>query len=383
MDGRGLARNDAEVTMPGPPTSQQIAALLSAALECSFYHAPEAPGLTIEELHEVADRLDLKTGEVNDALGEVTSFYAGRQKRLLPVRGAHLIHFQWFVQPESPEYRDIKAFDFIYQSWIDGARLSGKQNVRLDRATLVERGVRDGVSRKSMEVALAILTFCEVFSETGGVLKPQNFIGEIKLPSDNLRDNQRRAAIPVRHNTAKERAYPIVADILARRHDGRPPAAEPFDAFANMLEGLGYEPFRLWWQQLVAELKYCDPQTQATSTVVLSAAVVEGALSFVVKRARDRGQGTMGSRTFDDSPTRWRIEDLLSGATTGKEDAILDETTRRRADSLAKTRQRIHAGRLLQDYPGGPPDLRPEEARDGRHVAEAVVRRVVDWLGRT
>jgi len=40
----------------------------------------------------------------------------------------------------------------------------------------------------------------------------------------------------------------------------------------------------------------------------------------------------------------------------------------------------IHAGRMLSDYPAGPPDLRPDEARDAKATAELVVRAVLEWL---
>jgi hypothetical protein len=59
----------------------------------------------------------------------------------------------------------------------------------------------------------------------------------------------------------------------------------------------------------------------------------------------------------------------------GADTAILDIATRQRADGLIRTRQRVHAG-----LPGGPPDLRPEEARKAKATAELVVRRVLDWL---
>lgn len=60
----------------------------------------------------------------------------------------------------------------------------------------------------------------------------------------------------------------------------------------------------------------------------------------------------------------------------------MDPTIRSRADALIRTRQRIHAGRMLSDFPAGVPDLRPEEARDAKQTAELVVRSVLDWLER-
>ena len=45
-----------------------------------------------------------------------------------------------------------------------------------------------------------------------------------------------------------------------------------------------------------------------------------------------------------------------------------------------RARQRIHAGRMLEEHPRGVPDLRPDEARESVETATAVVRRILDWL---
>jgi len=71
---------------------------------------------------------------------------------------------------------------------------------------------------------------------------------------------------------------------------------------------------------------------------------------------------------------------LVKSASSGGPDAILDQGVRNRADALIRARQRIHAGRMLSDYPGGLPDLRPDEAREAVATAEAVVRCILDWL---
>ena len=82
-------------------------------------------------------------------------------------------------------------------------------------------------------------------------------------------------------------------------------------------------------------------------------------------------------------PRTWKIDDLVASAARGGDSAILDEPTRMRAVGLINARQRIHAGRMLSEFPtGSAPDLRPDEARDAKATAEQVVRRVLDWLER-
>jgi hypothetical protein len=133
---------------------------------------------------------------------------------------------------------------------------------------------------------------------------------------------------------------------------------------------------------MVAELGRADTSVSPVAVAVLSAALVEGALTFVVKHARELGLGVMASKTFDGEPRTWRIDDLVSSAAAGRDSAILDQPARLRADELVRVRQRIHAGRMLSEFPGGVPDLRPEEAREARSTAFLVVRRILDWLER-
>jgi hypothetical protein len=173
---------------------------------------------------------------------------------------------------------------------------------------------------------------------------------------------------------------PHVRDVIERRMDGRSKSAEPLGAFAEQLEKLGYGHFRLWWNQTVAELSRTDPTSSPLSALVLAAALVEGALTFVVKHAQGLGLSVFGSTDFTKNPKTWRIDDLVAGAARGGDAAILDFQTKNRADGLVQTRQRIHAGRMLSEFPQGIPDLRPEEARDAKAIAEQVVRRILDWL---
>jgi hypothetical protein len=101
-------------------------------------------------------------------------------------------------------------------------------------------------------------------------------------------------------------------------------------------------------------------------------------LTFIVKHARANGQ--FQSKEYEREPRSWKIEDLVASAASGGPTAVLDLQSKTRAETLIRTRQRIHAGRMLSDYPTGPPDLRPDEAREAKGAADQVVRAVLDWL---
>jgi hypothetical protein len=282
-----------------------------------------------------------------------------------------------FHTPQEPDYRNPQAFDFIFAQLRASARAYGARNARLERSVIVERAKADHLPGLDTEAAIAIMILAGVLQEQDSVLSFVHGRENYAAPSTQLEHAPR---IATQRHDARARAYPIVKDIIARRSDGRPKSAEPLDAFADELDKLGYGVFRLWWTQIVAEFRQASTQTSPVTATVLAATLVEGALAFVVKHAQALGLGVMGSKTFDESPSRWSIADLVSSASAGREAAILDGPLRQRADMLIRSRQRIHAGRMLSDFPDGPPDLRPEEARDAHTTAEQVVRRIIDWL---
>jgi hypothetical protein len=260
--------------------------------------------------------------------------------------------------------------------------LQGAQTARIERSVLVARAVHTKLRELDVEAAITIMLWDKhLVVDKGGTLRFAPGRELYPLASEQVAQvRASRAGQHIIQKPERAQAYPIVKDVIERRSDGRPKAAEALDAFADALEKLGYAPFRLWWKQTVAELRHAEPTLSPVAATVFAAALVEGALTFVVKHARGFGLGVLGSRSLDGDPRTWKIDDLVSSACAGQDAAILDGATRHRADELIKARQRIHAGRMLSDFPGGAPDLRPEEARAAKESAEVIVRRVLDWL---
>ena len=357
---------------------RDVISFLRASLECSFYLAPRECGLTAEEMYEAAKRADFQQGEIGDALPKVATQYFGRgPRRLLPDQHATAL---WGILsiPQNPEYRNIDAFDFVYAQLNANVRAMGAGGAQIERNVLVERAIAENIPRLDVEAAVSILVICGQLAEKDDQLRYPSAGERLPLPSEQRR--QMVAIGEARRNETRVRAHGIIKDIVARRSDGRLQHAEPLDAFVDALDRLGYRPFRLWWTQTVVELKLINPSSSPMSALVLAAALVEGALTFVVKHARKHDMAVFRSRDFAGEPRTWKIDDLVASAASGSDTAIFDGPTRQRAETLIRTRQRIHAGRMLSDFPDGVPDLRPEEARDAKAVAEQVVRRVLDWL---
>jgi len=358
--------------------TMELNKLVTTAIHCSVFLCPTDPGLTFEEIMEVGRRLGFEDGELTDAIrnaqrtDEVQQFIGKRY--LVPKPSPFWCEFHF---RDDPDFRNIEAFDFVRNQLQDIARKQGANKAQVEHSVLVERGISAGFKALDIEATITVMVLgehCEI-NDSMVRLVP----ARVSYPLASQQVNQSRDR-PARPNEMKRKLFPIVTDMITRRTDGRAVSAEPLDAFGEALNNLGFRQFRMWWIQTVAELRKLEPTMTPVSATVLAAALVEGALTFVVKHARSLNLSPFRSRDFDGDPRTWSINDLVKSAASGGDAAVFDAGTRQRAEDLIRTRQRIHAGRMLSEFPGGPPDLRPEEARDARRSAEAVVRRILDWL---
>jgi hypothetical protein len=144
---------------------------------------------------------------------------------------------------------------------------------------------------------------------------------------------------------------------------------------------LGQERFRLWWVQTREELNRVSAAQNPTAVLVLSAALAEAALAFIAPAAK--AAGFMKQIDLDD-PKSWKFGALIKGARHGDNaaDPILGDDVVTRSLTLNRLRQRIHAGFLIDEIKSGPiPDLRPEEAKDGRQTLDMLLSGLLRWLG--
>lgn len=357
----------------------EIQKFVQAAIEATVYLQPRDPGLSFAEIKEVGKQAGYLEGELGDA---VLRNWQGGRTRYMPQASAGPglnADFNWEI---TPDYRNPKAFEFVRIQLQELARSVGVGRAQLARDVLVERGVAAGFERNDLEVAISVLVLEEIFHEKGGIVRhaPQKE-GWI-LPSKQIESRDRGRHAPQFDRSAMARAYPIVRDVLDRRSSARLPAAQPLDAFEQVLSNLGHERFRMWWIQKRLEIRLADPSLQPATILVLSASLAEAALSFLVPRASKHG---LMKRIDVTKPRLWRFADLVAGSKSGDPtlDAILDDRTAQRALDLNETRQRIHAGYLIDTTPTGPiPDLKPEEALDAQRALDTLVRKILDWLDR-
>jgi len=267
---------------------EQVKRIVRALLECTVYIAPIDPGLTMEEMVEAGHRLSVEPGEVRDAVNSEVVVY-GESGRLLPNPG-HIL--SWLsLRWEDPEYRNLDAIDFVHAEFMALGRSEGVAHAQVGRGVLVERGTAKGLIRHDVEVAITLLTMQRHLVAEAGTLKMSPTYA-MRIAPKAEREQFPRGE--VRRDEYRANAYPVVADIISRRHDGRRLRAEPLEAFGEELARLGLGHFGLWWTQMVSEMRRGDPQLVPVSVTVLCAALVEGALTFVVRHGRQLRVGPFG-----------------------------------------------------------------------------------------
>ena len=149
---------------------QALASLLREAVECSIYLAPDAPGLTPQELIEVGSRLGYQEGEISDALAWPLAHIEMRNGRYLPSIGVMMIYLH-FHQTEEPDYRPIAALNFLYAQLGELAKSVGIRNARIERAVVAERAVQQGIQRLDVDAAIALSVLCDVMVEQDGMVR--------------------------------------------------------------------------------------------------------------------------------------------------------------------------------------------------------------------
>lgn len=246
---------------------QPLISLITAAVECSIYLAPDAPGLTYQELIELQSGLGHQEGEISDALISPLAHLEARSGRYLPNTVLMSIYYQ-FHHVEELDYRPVRAVNFVHGQLHELAKAVGARNARIERAVLAERATQNGIARIEFDAAITLAILCEIMVVQNGAVSFAPGRENYPSPEQQRSQIQSQSAMGVMRKPNRGRAYPIVKDIVARRTDGRPKHAEPFEAFADQLTALGYGHFRLWWAQTSAELKSASSENRPLSVCV-------------------------------------------------------------------------------------------------------------------
>ena len=210
------------------PDVFRVQRLVSYALECSVYVDPDNPGLSNEELFEVAKRLGLREGEVGDTFKFNRFGLVGN--RFIP--GEQGAPAGWGTSGilDDSGCLNLDAFKHIRNELNEAARSFGGANARLRRDLIIARGEHKGIAAHDIKVALVVQTL------TGMLIEKNNEISFRHQPIGGFNDDS-----PSRHPRREKSSekgsdvLEIVRDVMRRRDGQLPLSIEPLDGFAERL----------------------------------------------------------------------------------------------------------------------------------------------------
>lgn len=334
------------------------------ALEASIYASPREYGLTLAELVEVGRAHGFKEGEIRDALRGRFQQERGRFTNESDIR------LMATLTDEPGDPRSIDAIQLVFTEFEELAKEFGQARARIERDTLIQRGVDAGLSRSDMEIAVAVCIVGTMVKQGDhGVLEAVNIL---KWASPKT---MRAQETLTRRPTDAVVYLETVREVVGRRSEGAIKFREPLDAFEPELDDLGFAEIRTWWAQTRAELRRASPVQSPTTVVVLAAALCEAALATCALAAQKRADPD----ALNGDAKSWRFHDLTKWARKSSVGIITDERLNNRCTDLNEHRQRVHAGRFL-DRPEMAKlvDLKPEQARAARETLDLLLRAILD-----
>ena len=201
---------------------QEVIQFVKAALECSIYICPLNPGLTYEELLQVAKNTDYLEGEINDAIPQMAPLYWGQgDANILPNKD-DLTELSTFSFSEDPEYRNPVAFNRVFDEMRHLVRQKGIANAQIERSALVAKCVARNQREQDIQVAITVLVFNEILSDKDGFIR----FGRGKESWGSPGDQTTRPQLPGGRKLprpARGRAYPIVKAIIEAREQPSSP----------------------------------------------------------------------------------------------------------------------------------------------------------------
>lgn len=341
----------------------EVGEFVRDVIKASIFAEPKEPGLSPPEVHELGRQFGFGKGELDDALGPwMKKFWS---ERLLPDAGIRLYSD---LSGHQDDPRDLKAIQLVFDEFEQTKRELGRDRAHIDRRVLEERLLRKGFSEHIAQSTVTFLVLSAMLRERDdGVLEGVNILKHA-CPNVEFGEGRTRKA------PAFARYVGAVRQVTSRRGVS-PSASEPEAAFEASLEKLGASELRTWWRVTHGELRGADSNASPMSFAVLSASMVECALTVVAEHVKrtDPSAALKGDKWSLDQLNKWARK-----TTWGR--AIFDDELGRLCTRLNEHRQRIHPGRFLgrSDAPQLA-DIRPEEGRECRATLQRCLRAVLDW----
>ena len=129
---------------------------------------PRDPGLTQQELAEIAKSAGYLDGEINDVLPHIGDRIFRSARVMISER--HTVTWQFFFA-EQPDYKDYAALDLVFDELNLRLRSEGEARAQIERSVLVERAIAKHISRQNIEAAITWLLIAKQLTEKDSIIR--------------------------------------------------------------------------------------------------------------------------------------------------------------------------------------------------------------------
>jgi hypothetical protein len=354
--------------MPDPHKEARDA--IGVALCAAVVANPRDPGLTLDELRDIARQLGAGPGALDEVLAEDWhEIRKDANNRAL----AHQGHWAASFGLLSAALRAAGVLGIFSRFRSTMENLDREVGKSTPKNLTQVADAMSGVTRDDLERLTAILITHERLVErrpgeffSAGLL----FIGRPENESPDIYAGAKESSARV------VEIVPRLESLFAQRSGATTPATAPLDRFHVFVRKQGWTALASWWAINTSELNRVADHLHPTSVCVLCGALLEAALISIARIAQIAGQWNQKFLT-QKAANRWGLNELIGQAEAA---GTFSPAQTALAKVLAEHRNRIHIGQYAN--PNGvfaPPYSNTHEAKAARGYLDALIDAILSW----
>lgn len=144
------------------------------ALVASMVAAPQLPGLSFNELKNLGANHELLPAEIGRASKEygVSPQEPDKIGFKVSKNNATCLYGHWEVSYQ-PEFRNLKAIQFIMEFFYNRWRSEGLANLGVPRDMLIAGAVKQGIKEYDVDLAISLMLLSAIVIDMDGLIKPE------------------------------------------------------------------------------------------------------------------------------------------------------------------------------------------------------------------
>lgn len=298
------------------------------ALCAALFARPRSPGLSRDELRELALRAGAGPGALDEVLRrDWMHMQRDGHDRAIPIMRHCQLAYDGMHQV--PDILPVTAIRELSKALDELDRELGERHPK--QLSRLRSQCRCPEAEFELNVGIAV-TMGWLREEQGGYVRKGDLFAYDSAP---------RIQMPHPDVEPVRKLIPHAQAMFAKRVGQVVAESPPLDRFHAFLKRQGWDDFARWWSMTHGELESLGPERHPTAVCVLCGALLEAALVAVARPARSAGQWKQ--RFLKEKPANeWKLGELIEQAASAQ---TFTPAQQAHARMLMDCRNRIHAGR--------------------------------------